>query len=61
MRSFRLCTVVFLAVSYVLMYVAIVRFFDHINILNGALMVGAWLATTGLCYLADRVYKEEEE
>lgn len=55
MCSFRVCTFGFLAmVSYVLMFAAIIRFFDQISLANGALAVGAWLSTIGLCYLADR-------
>jgi hypothetical protein len=41
-----------------LMVFAIVRFFDSMNPATGAVMVGAWLSTIGLCYLTDRAGKQ---
>lgn len=40
-------------VSYCLMFVVIIRFFDAMNLFNGAIMVAVWLLTLALLYLAD--------
>jgi hypothetical protein len=40
-------------VSYFLMFLVIIRFFDAMNVANGALMLGMWLLTLVLLYLAD--------
>lgn len=40
-------------ISYFLMFVVIIRFFDAMNFANGAVMVGVWLLTLALLYLAD--------
>ncbi len=39
--------------SYFLMFVVIIRFFDAMNVANGAVMIGVWLLTLALLYLAD--------
>ena len=39
--------------SYCLMFVVIIRFFDAMNTVNGVLMVAVWLLTLALLYLAD--------
>ncbi len=40
-------------ISYFLMFVVIIRFFDAMNIANGVVMIGVWLLTLALLYLAD--------
>lgn len=40
-------------ISYFLMFVLIIRFFDAMNVVNAVLMVGVWLLTLALLYLAD--------
>jgi hypothetical protein len=40
-------------VSYFLMFLVIIRFFDAMTVANGAAMLGMWLLTLFLLYLAD--------
>lgn len=39
--------------SYVLMIACIIRFFDAMSLVNGAIMVVTWLLTLALLYVAD--------
>lgn len=50
-KKFALGTLAML--SYVLMFVVIIRFFDAMSIVNSVLMVAVWLLTLALLYLAD--------
>lgn len=40
-------------VSYFLMFLMIIRFFDAMSVTNGAIMVCMWLLTLALLYVAD--------
>ena len=40
-------------ISYFMMFIVIIRFFDAMSLLNGAIMVGVWLLTLALLYWAD--------
>jgi len=40
-------------VSYALMFLVIIRFFDAMTFANGAIMFAVWLLTLALLYLAD--------
>jgi hypothetical protein len=40
-------------ISYFFMFIVIIRFFDAMNLVNGATMIGVWLLTLALLYLAD--------
>ena len=59
MCSLRVCALGTVSlISYALMFLAIIRFFDSMSLTTGAVMVASWLATIGLCYLTDRASKQ---